>query len=268
MLSVQEFREKIYNYYREHKRDFVWRESFIPYHVVVSEIMLQQTQTDRVKGKFVQFVGALPTFESLAQASVRDVIALWSGLGYNRRALALHKIAQLVVTEHNGILPQSPEILCTLPGIGKNTAGSIAAFAFNMPTVFVETNIRAVYIHTFFPTRGDVKDIELLPLITKTLDHANPRDWYYALMDYGVMLKKNYKNPSRKSAHYTRQSKFEGSERQIRGMILRALTQHPALTFEGLCMLIEREPARIQRNLSDVCLEGFVVEHNGIFSLK
>ncbi len=256
--GIELFRKLIYDYYYVHGRRFAWRETTQPYHIVVSEVMLQQTQTDRVKEKFEQFITALPTFQALAQASVRDVITLWQGLGYNRRALALHKIAQKVMDEHNGLLPSSPEILATFPGLGPNTAGSVCAFAFNLPTIFIETNIRAVYIHCFFQQKTDIKDKELIPFINQTLDRNNPRSWYYALMDYGVMLKKTFKNPSRKSAHYSVQSKFEGSERQIRGMILRALSIKPVLSFDELCLQIPREPERIRRNLDALCTEGFI----------
>lgn len=256
--QVAHFRAHIYDYYHSHKRHFIWREHHGPYNVVISEVMLQQTQTDRVAPKYEQFLAALPNFEALAHASTRDVISLWQGLGYNRRAVWLQKLAQQVVQVHGGILPACVETVDSFPGIGKATASSICAFAFNMPTIFIETNIRTVYIHFFFSQHNEVHDKELLPLVEQTVDLVNPRQWYYALMDYGVMLKKLHKNPSRKSAHYTKQSKFEGSERQIRGMILRALTQYHRLTFGELCEVIAREPQRIERNLSALCGEQLV----------
>lgn len=253
------FQQDIYDYYRNNRRDFAWRGVQDPYKIVVSEIMLQQTQTSRVVEKYAQFIAALPTFAALANAVQRDVLTLWSGLGYNRRGLALHKIAQRVVQDFGGKLPADAAVLQTFSGIGPNTAGSICAFAFNMPVVFIETNIRAVYIHTFFKNRTDkISDKELLPLIEQTVDHANAREWYYALMDYGVMLKKQHANPSRKSATHARQSTFEGSERQIRGMIIKLLTQFPVLTFEQLLELIPKQPERIERNLADLCSEGLV----------
>jgi A/G-specific adenine glycosylase len=253
------FRKLIYDYYKANKRDFAWRSTQEPYHIVVSEIMLQQTQTSRVVEKYAQFVEALPTFEALANASQREVLTLWSGLGYNRRGLALQKIAQRVMQKFGGQLPADPAILQTFSGIGPNTAGSICAFAFNSPSIFIETNIRAVFIHTFFKERTDkVHDKELLPLIAQTVDPLHARDWYYALMDCGVMLKKTYKNPSRKSASHARQTTFEGSERQIRGMIIKLLTQFHALSFEQLEELIKKHPDRIARNLEDLCAEGLV----------
>jgi A/G-specific adenine glycosylase len=196
---------------------------------------------------------------------VAQLLSLWSGLGYNRRALALQKTGQKVIEEYQGNLPASPEILQTFPGIGKATSASICAFAFNIPTIFIETNIRAVYIHTFFENDTNIHDKILIKLVAQTLDKENARHWYYALMDYGVMLKKLYQNPSRKSAHYTKQSKFEGSERQIRGMILKILTQHGVANFDTLCLLIVREPVRIERNLRALCNEGFIKQDKEYF---
>ncbi len=265
--NYNDFIKIIYDYYAVNRRSFTWREEISPYRVLVSEIMLQQTQTDRVAYKFPQWLTYFPDFETLASVSTRDVIAAWAGLGYNRRALSLHSAAQRVMQEFGGNLPDDPEILETFKGIGPNTAGSICAFAFNKPTIFIETNIRAVYIHHFFPGEEKVHDKQLLPIIQETLDKNNPRDWYYALMDYGVKLKKEHKNPSRKSKHHTVQSKFEGSERQIRGMILRALTEYGKLSFDELIAVIPREQRRIENNLSDLIKEGFIKENQDCYFL-
>jgi len=220
--------------------------------------MLQQTQTDRVLKKYEHFLSSFPSFESLAQASLKEVLAAWQGLGYNRRGLALQSIAQIIIREYAGNLPNNPTVLINFPGIGKATASSICAFAFNMPTLFIETNIRTVFIHFFFKDRGDIKDSEIMPLIEASVDFRNPREWYYALMDYGVMLKKSLPNPSRKSAHHTKQSKFEGSDRQIRGMILKILTSQSHCTLDELCSLIPRETERIQKALRELKDEKFI----------
>lgn len=257
--QIHHFQKFIWHIYKEQGRSFAWRNCDNPYAVVVSEIMLQQTQTHRVAPKFDQFMAAFPSWKELAHASVSDVISAWQGLGYNRRALALQKIAHKVVYEHHEILPNNPEILVTFPGIGPATAASISAFAFNIPTVFIETNIRTVFIHTFFKDQTAVYDKELLPLVTATLDTTNPREWYYALMDYGVMLKKMHPNPSRKSKHHIKQSKFEGSFRQIRGAILRLLTQHPTLTKQQLIERINKGDERITKALQQLHHEGFIV---------
>ena len=253
--KIKEFQESVWQFYVLNRRVFFWRNTTEPYHIVVSEIMLQQTQTFRVAQKFDQFITAFPDFETLAQATLTEVLKVWQGLGYNRRAQALHKIAQIVVNDFDGKLPKDPEVLKTFPGIGPNTAGSICAFAFNIPTVFVETNIRAVFIHVFFNDKEHVHDKEILPLVKQTLDKTNPREWYYALMDYGVMLKKLHHNPARKSKHYTIQSKFEGSNRQIRSMILKNLLKQGEMTLEQCCALIDREPERIEKIVVQMCDE-------------
>jgi len=256
--QIKDFQDLIWNFYAISGRPFAWRNVGDPYKVVVSEIMLQQTQTYRVAPKYDLFLAELPNFYSLAQASLRDVLSLWQGLGYNRRGMALHNIGKKVVDEFNGQLPNDPEILVTFPGIGKATAASICAFAFNNPTVFIETNIRAVFIHCFFNDRIDVYDKEIEPLVAQTLDKANPREWYYALMDYGVMLKKTMPNPSRKSRHHTQQSKFQGSDRQIRGMILKYLVEFPKISQNALIASIPRDNERIEKILGDLCKEGLI----------
>lgn len=259
------FTNIIWNYYKENKRSFAWRQTTNPYNIVVSEIMLQQTQTSRVVEKYATFIETLPTWDALANARLKDVLSLWQGLGYNRRGKALHTIAQLVMKEYGGILPDSPELLVAFPGIGPNTAGSICAFAFNKPITFIETNVRAVYIHHFFKEKQNITDKELLPLIEQTIDFQSPREWYYALMDYGVMLKKNLPNPSRKSAHHTKQSKFEGSDRQIRGMIIKLLTNHSKLTFNDLVTFTQKEPQRVKKAVNELHNEELIRKINNNF---
>lgn len=260
-LSTEEiasFSDFIWDFYALHRRDFVWRNHINPYYVVTSEIMLQQTQTHRVEIKFDQFIAEFPNFEALAQASLRNVLSLWQGLGYNRRGKYLHEIAKKVVDEYDGILPREPSILREFPGIGPYTAGSICAFAFNKPTIFIETNIRAVYLHTFFKTSEKVPDSSLLPLIEATVDHANPREWYYALMDYGSTLKK-ISNPNVRSKHHTVQSKFEGSDRQIRGKIIALLTSYEQLDFETIVQKIDyNQGERIRNILLRLCSDALV----------
>jgi A/G-specific adenine glycosylase len=266
--ELKDFKSQIWLYYRNNRRSFPWRDKISPYRVFISEIMLQQTQTQRVLEKFDSFVEIFGDFKSLAEAPFYDILKLWKGLGYNRRALALQKSAQCIVERFGGLLPMEPEVLQGLPGIGKATAGSIAAFAFNSPTVFLETNIRTVLIHFFFKDRRDVHDKELLPLMQKTVDQAHAREWYYALMDYGVMLKKSVGNLTQKSAHYTKQTKFEGSDRQIRGLILQALLDYPELPKRNLYALIDREENRIQRVLNELCAEGLVEEYKETLRLR
>jgi A/G-specific adenine glycosylase len=220
--------------------------------------MLQQTQADRVVEKYQKFLAAFPDFHSLAKAPLKRLLSQWQGLGYNRRALALRSLAQKVVNEHQGRLPSNPAELIALPGIGKYTAGAIAAFAFNKPVVFMDTNIRRVFIHEFFSDCKNIQDGEISQLIEKTMDTENPRKWYNALMDYGAMLKKEHGNPNRRSAHYTRQSPFENSNRQVRGTILRILVNDSPLSGLQLVKKSGMDAEQIKKNLVDLENEGFI----------
>ncbi|MRR07640.1 MAG: A/G-specific adenine glycosylase, partial [Deltaproteobacteria bacterium] len=256
--AVQRSRSEVYAHYHAQPRPLPWRETENPYHILVSEIMLQQTRVERAIGKYYQFLAEFPDIHALAAAPLRKVLQVWQGLGYNRRAIALQETAKKVVLDYNGMLPDTPEQLRTLPGIGSYTAGAIAAFAFQQPVPFIETNIRAVYIHCFFQDRHDVKDSEIMPLVRATLDTTNPREWYYALMDYGVMLKRTQTNPSRKSAHHTRQSRFEGSDRQIRGEILKFLLRKPSSRKEAIFQTLKEDPQRVERILTSLEKDGFL----------
>jgi A/G-specific adenine glycosylase len=252
------FRRIIYTHYRKYPRSLPWRKTRDPYKILVSEVMLQQTQVERVLKKYRLFVKTFPDFSSLAEASLKDILTVWKGMGYNRRTIFLKNIAKTIVTKFGGELPSSEEALIKLPGIGRYTAAAILTFAYNRPLVIIETNIRTVYIHFFFQEKNKVKDTEIIPLIEKTLDRKNPCEWYYALMDYGVMLKKEHKNLSRKSAHYQRQTPFHGSNRQVRGMILKLLVEKPGLSQKEIIMKLDLRPEKIQRNLKELQDEGFL----------
>jgi A/G-specific adenine glycosylase len=265
--EIKAFQEQIYGHYRLHARDLPWRRTTNPYNIVVSEIMLQQTQVERVHGKYLEFINAFPDFDTLARASQKDVLALWQGLGYNRRALALKRLAENVVSMHGGTLPHDVEALSSLPGIGKTTAGEILAFAFNTPSVFIETNIRRVFIHEFFDREENVKDTEILPFVEATVDGKNPREWYWALMDYGSMLKKNIENPNRRSAHYTRQTPFVGSDRRIRGLVVKRLLNDKTLSAERLVEETGVGLDHLKRILSGLVNEGFIGEDNGLYKI-
>lgn len=255
---MRRFQEIIQEYYSCNKRTFAWRTIITPYHVVVSEIMLQQTQTYRVAPKFDAFIERFPSFAALANASFEEVLRYWKGLGYNRRAQNLHKIAQIITNNYQEILPNNPEILETFPGIGKATAASICAFAYNTPTVFIETNIRTIFIYFFFKNQNQIPDKQIMPLITASLDSTNPREWYYALMDYGVMLKKEIGNISQLSKHHTKQTKFIGSNRQVRGKILEILLHKKTLALSELKKLLEFENSVIEKALNQLIAEQFV----------
>ena len=228
--------------------------------------MLQQTQVSRVLVKYQEFLNAFPTFLKLSKSTLREVLGVWQGMGYNRRAKYLLESAKIVVKKYAGRLPQEPEYLDSLPGIGCATASSISAFAFNMPTVFIETNIRRVFIHHFFKDRDDIDDAELMPLITKSLDTKNPREWYWALMDYGSFLAKTVENPNKKSRHYLKQSAFATSDRRIRGIILKqALTG--LLTVNILSDSLNESPERIVKIINALVSEGFLVKKKDVYHI-
>ena len=257
-VTVRKFQNDVYSHYKDYGRDLPWRITDDPYRILVSEIMLQQTQVKRVIEKYKQFTGIFPDFPSLAKASLRKILKEWQGMGYNRRAISLKQIAQKVVEEFDGNLPASVETLITFPGIGRATASAIAAFAFQRSAVFIETNIRRVFIHCFFHDMENINDTEILPLVERTLDSSNPREWYYALMDYGVMLKQKYENPNRRSAHYQKQSPFQGSNRQIRGMILKLLVQESYIPEKEIARKLHISGERLKNNLAQLMKEGFI----------
>lgn len=225
--------------------------------------MLQQTQVDRVIPKYLGFIKTFPSFKALAKASLTDVLKLWIGLGYNRRAKFLKQSAEIIVKKFAGKLPEETELLETLPGIGPATAASLATFAYNKPTIFLETNVRAVLIHAFFKNHEKVDDKKLYILAEQVLDTKNPQRWYNALMDYGAMLKQT-ENHTRKSTAYTKQSKFKGSAREIRGKIIRMLTEK-TLTTKALRKKIN--DTRLERIIADLQAESLIVQRQGKFSL-
>ncbi len=264
-IAVRAFQKTIYHYYHNDGRELPWRKKVNSYRVLVSEVMLQQTQAERVIEKYKEFLAVFPDFPSLAKASLPKLLKIWSGMGYNRRALALRASAQKVVNELGGRLPSDPERLLALPGIGKYTAGAVAAFAFNKPVVFMDTNIRRVFIHHFFHDRENISDGEIIPLVEKMLDKKNPRKWYNALMDYGAMLKKEHGNPNIRSAHYTRQSPFENSNRQVRGRILKALVKEAPLTQAQIIKKTGMDGERVKKNLVQLEKEGFIRKKDRTF---
>lgn len=258
MPSVKAFHKIIKDYYRQHGRSFPWRKTKDPYKILVSEIMLQQTQAPRVIEKYTSFLKRFPSVTILASARTTAVLQEWQGLGYNRRGLALKKAAEIIVEKYKGSVPKSLEALMSLPGVGPATAGDILAFAWNQPSIVIETNIRAVFIHFFFKDSVNIPDSEILPLIKKTLDKTNPRDWYYGLMDYGAYLKKTQINPSRRSKHYTSQSPFAGSNRELRSKILKYLLAYSKQPIENIIESLSIDKENIEKNLIIMVKEGLL----------
>lgn len=262
------FNTEVLHYYRAFGRhDLPWRQpdtdGFSPYKIMVSELMLQQTQVARVIDKYQQFLARFPTAEALAAAPLKDVLAIWVGLGYNRRAQYLQRAAQAVLTEFSGQFPADQTELTKLPGVGVNTAGAICAYAYNQPVIFVETNIRTVIIHHFFPGEQAVSDKAILKVVAATLTD-NPREWYWALMDYGTYLKQSADNAARRSSTYARQSKFEGSRRQVRGRVIKILAAGPQ-NLDQLSAQIADE--RLESVLAALVNEQMVTVSQGRFSL-
>ncbi len=266
--KIRSFQKTIYAYYKTHGRKLPWRKTRDPYKILVSEIMLQQTQVYRVLPKYAEFIKRFLTFRALAKAPLPAVLKAWQGLGYNRRALALKRIAEIVEKEYKGKLPKLPALLEKLPCIGPATAASISAFAWNTPSVFIETNIRTVFIHFFFKNKKVVRDEEILKLVRETLGRKNPREWYWALMDYGAMLKSNGAKYNSRSAHYTKQSKFKGSDRQVRGAILRALLKQKEASSANIRKEMAIPNERLSPILNALIREGFIKKQKGSYYLQ
>lgn len=267
-MHIDDFRSLITDFYVQHKRILPWREQITPYGVFLSEVMLQQTQVPRVLVKYPEFVERFPSFTALATAPTSNVLATWQGMGYNRRGLYLQRSAQIIMNEYQGVLPKSAELVDQLPGIGPATAAAIITYTYNIPTVFIETNIRRVFIHHFFQDQEGIDDKDILPLVEKTVNQNNPRDWYYALMDYGTYLARQVANPNRKSRHYAVQSKFEGSNRQVRGALLKLFVTQNKLSYNQLPELLSFEKERIDTALSSLVKDGFLVQDKSIYKLK
>jgi A/G-specific adenine glycosylase len=266
--DIQTFQSSVWQYYHEHYRPMPWREDPSGYYVLVSEIMLQQTQVPRVMVKFEEFMTAFPTIHDLADAPLSQVLTVWKGLGYNRRAKFLHEAAKQIVTDFDSQIPNDHKALVSLKGIGPNTAGAIQAYVYNEPVIFIETNIRRVFIHHFFKDRVGVEDKELLPFIKKALPQDNPREWYWALMDYGTYLKTIVPNPNRRSKHYTKQSKFEGSRRQLRAQLLDYIVHNSGNTLTQIERAFPDALYNVRDVLADLQQESLIYMEKSKFYIQ
>jgi A/G-specific adenine glycosylase len=266
--DISAFQDTVYSYYKQKGRVFPWRKNVRPWGVLVSEFMLQQTQTTRVVQYWGKWMEKWPSPERFNNADMEEVLRAWYGLGYNRRCYHLKDCARRIVSEYAGEVPDEPGDLEQLPGIGPYTARAIPCFAYNVPTVFIETNIRAAVLYFFFKGRTGVRDKELIPILKTCLDWTNPRRWYYALMDYGAALKKLVGNPNRRSAHYSRQSPFQGSFRQLRGAVLKTLAHDGQGAADDL---LQRSGIGSQEDLYRVLetlrKEQLVAECGGIYRI-
>lgn len=229
-MTDSKFIEVVKNYYTKHGRDLPWRhvtDTQFAYYVYISEMMLQQTQVSRVVEKFSVWIQLFPTIDSVANATLADIMAAWNGLGYNRRARYVYVAARTIQQQYGGVLPRTITELSSLPGVGPNTAAAILVYAYNQPHVFIETNIRSVFIYHYFKNKDVVTDKDILNKVASTLDDKNPREWYWALMDYGSYLKRKGLGNNTKSKTYKKQANFTGSIRQLRGKIIALLIIEP-----------------------------------------
>lgn len=274
--DMERFVGRVLDSGREHYRELPWRTLRDPYAVLVSEVMLQQTQAARVVTKYAEWLECFPTPLALAEAPLQPVLELWRGLGYNRRALALKRAAEEVCEVHGGTLPSGDAELRALPGVGPSTAAGVRVFAHDEPAIYLETNVRTVVLHELLGDRGDVRDADVRPLVHAALEAAmaqgvGPRDWYTAVLDHGAHLKRVLPNPSRRSAHHRRQSPFEGSRRQKRAWLLRAIVADPGrstLEYGQALAAHERhagrpEPEldRAEEILAALATDGLIVRH-------
>ena len=266
--QINRFYEALWTYYAQYGRnDLPWRRAeadghFDPYKILVSELMLQQTQVSRVIPKFQAFIQTFPSVEALASADLGTVLRLWQGLGYNRRAKYLWQAARMV--SEQGHFPEVLVDLMRLPGVGKNTAGAIVAYAYNQPSVFVETNVRTVIIHHFFATTEQIPDSVVISCIAAVLDRQRPRQFYWAVMDYGAHIKTTHGNLSRRSSQYSKQTAFVGSNRQIRGSVIRLLADCPRSAIDLAAGIADD---RLDAILAELLAEGLIRQKNGLYRL-
>jgi A/G-specific adenine glycosylase len=266
--TVKTFRTLVYRYYDEYGRRFPWRNTRNPYRILVSEVMLQQTQVDRVVEKYESFVKRFPDIPALACAPLDEVLSVWKGLGYNRRCLALKRSAELILDEYGCVVPDTLAELIKLPGVGPATAAGIRCFAYGKPALYLETNIRTLFIHLFFSGRERVHDGEILPLLERTLERDDPRNWYFALMDYGAMLKREVGNLSNRSSHYVKQPPFKGSDRQLRGRILELLLANRSQTTKQIANSLREDTGRVAKIITSLEWEGFIQRNGQTYTIS
>jgi A/G-specific adenine glycosylase len=261
-VRVSAFRKEVLNYWKAHGRHALpWRKTTDAYKILVSEIMLQQTQVARTIPKYAEFLKKFPTVSALGRAKLSDVLSVWSGMGYNRRAKFLRDAAAAVVEKYDARIPRDYQMLRGLPGIGDYTARAIRTFAFNKEGEHViETNIRAALIHYFFPRGSTVSDAQLIPIAQELVKGQKSRTWNTALMDYGAHIKALHGNPSRRSAGHVKQSRFKGSVRESRGAIMRAVGKGVSLSaLKEKC----KDHAHFETALAGLHKDGLLIEKRG-----
>jgi A/G-specific adenine glycosylase len=266
--SIVTFRRRVWAYYKKHGRhDLPWRQTRDPYEILVSEVMLQQTQVKRALSFYTEFTKRFPTATHLAKAPLSAVLKVWQGLGYNRRAKLLHEATRVVVEKYGGTFPKIAKELELLPGIGSYSARAVAAFAFNTPDVIVETNIRTAVTHHFFKHKKKISDGEIEKVLARALPKGRAREWYWALMDYGAHLKQSGVRLNSKSKHYTTQPQFRGSLREARGAILKELAKGAQKEPRLLGLLGDDRIPQSKVALAALQKEGFIQKRGRVYTL-
>lgn len=265
-MSPAQFRRVVWDYYKKYGRhDLSWRTTHDPYKILVSEVMLQQTQVERVIPYYRAWMKQFPTARALAQAPLADVLKAWQGLGYNSRAKRLQEAAK-AITKQRGF-PKAVEELEKLPGIGPYTACAVCAFAYNTDSVFIETNIRTAVLHHFFADSKEVSDKELLPILEKAYPKGRAREWYAALMDYGAYLKRSGVKLNAKAKGYTKQKTFVGSDRQARGALLKELARGNASRVRLTGVLGDDRKEQVELQLEKLLREGMIAKKGNSYAL-
>jgi A/G-specific adenine glycosylase len=259
--------ERLLAWYEDNRRDLPWRRTTDPYAVLVSEIMLQQTQVARVTPRFVEWLEAWPTLESLAAAPLADVLVRWQGLGYNNRARRLRECAVAAVAAapdgRPAELPRSLDGLRALPGIGPYTARAVLVFAHNDDLAAVDANVRRVLTHEL-GLPGDLTDTVLQAVADAVLPRGRSRDWHNALMDYGSLV---LTSRATGIASRTRQGAFEGSRRQKRARLLRRLLDAGPQSLSDLSAALGRPLDETADLVERLRRDGLVTETGGIVSV-
>lgn len=273
----KKFNQILLDWHKDNYRDMPWRRTRDPYRILVSEIMLQQTQVDRVRTKYAEFLKAFPTVQALAKASLGEVLSAWSGLGYNRRAKYLHDCAKEVVRACGGKFPKNESELRKLPGIGPSTAAALMSFAFRGESPMIDTNIRRILVRVFFGATIP-SDKDLYAFATTLIIRGGGREWNYAMLDVGATLctARNHspKCPFMKLHGEVRdfvykkpQTKFLDSRRSYRGKVLQLLAKERTISARALHKYIGKKIPEMDEILLDLKKEGLIVIKNGTIAL-
>ncbi|OGG11577.1 hypothetical protein A2Z00_05085 [Candidatus Gottesmanbacteria bacterium RBG_13_45_10] len=266
--NIQRFQSTIFRWWETNKRDLPWRHTHDPYNILVSEVMLQQTQVPRVIAKYREFIERYPTVNSLALASPGSVLRAWKGMGYNRRALYLQKAARAIVERYKGIFPRNEQELRELPGLGTYTARAILVFAFKQNVSMVDTNIRQIITHYFFndsPQKEKVIQITADQLLPK----GKSWEWHQALMDYGALKFHEVKMKRPEQSRGTT-IPFKNSNRLFRGRIVDRLREEDIKErklIDEFASLYKKDDQFIRHIIEGLMKDGLISRRKGFLSL-